>query len=141
VSPLPNARAIPTGWSAHHAPVAVGGMNGRCRIYDPATTTIGWDEVNEVPTVVAGDPAHDGPCRIEPRLSARDIIQADDEQTTREYLVQVEMDAPAIHEGWELVPYQCINDARLNGITLRVDDEELGTERFTRDLFVTRVQG
>jgi hypothetical protein len=138
--PLPNARAIPRGWSAHHAPVAVGGMNGSCAIYDPATTSTGWDAATESVTITRGAAIYDGPCRIEARLSARDLVQADDEQVARQYLVQLTMDAPAISEGWELVPYACINDARLNGQVMRVDTEELGTERFTRDIFVTRVE-
>lgn len=138
--PLPAARVIPTGWSQHHAPVPMGAMNGSCRIYDPATAVPGWDAGTESNTLTRGTPIYDGPCRIEARLSAADAVQADDEQVARQYLVQLDIAAPAIAEGWELIPYACINDARLDGIILRVDDEELGTERFTRDLFVTRVQ-
>lgn len=141
MSPLANARTIPAGWSRHHAPVAEGAMNGRCRIFDPADDTTGWDAVNERPTLTHGAAVYDGPCRIEARLSANDVVQADDQETARDYLVQLVWDAAPIEEGWVLVPYECINDARLDGAVLRVDTEEVGTERFARDIFVTRVEG
>lgn len=140
MSPLPNTRAIPTGWSRHHAGAAAGGMNGSCRIYDPALATTGWDPASESATADRGTPAYDGRCRIEPMLSANDVLQADDQETTRAYLVQIAFDAPHVEKDWVLVPYDVINDAQLDGAELVIDDVQYGTERFTRDLVATQTQ-
>lgn len=138
--PFPATKVIPEAWSQHHAPVAVGGMNGKCRIYDPATATLGWDEVNEKTTVTAGEPVYDGRCRIEARFQAGQVVQGDDAESPREYLIELEWDAAPINPDFQLVPYECINDSRLNGETLTISDEEVGTERFSRAVFATRVQ-
>jgi hypothetical protein len=140
MSPLPNTRVIPTGWSAHHAPVAAGGMNGLVRIYDPATATTGWDPVNEAATLDRGTPTYDGPARIEAMLSATDAVQADDQETTRSYLVQILFDAAQVEKDWVLIPYGCINDPQLDGTVMTVDDAQMGTERFTRDLVASHTQ-
>ena len=140
MAPLPNARAIPLGWSQHHAPVAAGGMNGRCRIYDPATATKGWDGPTESVTLTRGTPVYDDVCRIEPALTADSVVQADDAQTVREYLVQILFDAAPVEPDWVLIPYQCINDAQLDGQVLTVGDVQQGTERFTRDLMCSHTQ-
>lgn len=140
MSPLPNTRVIPTGWSQAHAPVAEGGMNGRCRIYDPATATTGWDAPTESATLDRGEAVYDGPCRVEPALSASDVLQADDAETVRGYLVQILFDAAAVEKDWVLIPYDVVNDAHLDGEVLTVDDVQLGTERFTRDLICSHTQ-
>lgn len=140
MSPLRNARVIPGAWSAHHAAAAAGGMNGRCRIYDPATATTGWDAATESATSDGGAPVYDGPCRIEPALSAREVLQADEQETTRTYLVQILFDAAHVEKDWRLVPYEVTNDPELNDVGMTIDDVELGTERFTRDLIVSHTQ-
>lgn len=138
--PLANTRVVPVGWSRAHTPVAAGGMNGRCRIYDPATATPGWDAPTESATLTRGEAAYDGPCRIEPALSATDVLQADDAETVRGYLVQILFDAESVEKDWVLIPYDVVNDARLDGQVLTVDDVQLGTERFTRDLICSHTQ-
>jgi hypothetical protein len=138
--PLANTRAIPTGWSQHHAPVAAGGMNGSCRIYDPATATTTWNPATESNDFTRGTAVYDGPCRIEPTLSATDVVQADDAETVRGYLVQILFDADPVEKDWVLVPYDVTNDTQLNGQVLTVDDVQLGTERFTRDLICSHTQ-
>lgn len=142
MSPLPNTRTVPTGWSQHHTAAAAGGMNGCCRIYNPATATTGWNATTESATLARSTPVYDGPCRIEAALTADTAVQADDAQTVRSYLVQVLFDAAPIEAdaGWVLIPYACTNDAQLDGLVLAVDDVQFGTERFTRDLMCSHTQ-
>ena len=141
MSPLPGTKVIPTGWSRHHAPVAAGGMNAKCRIYDPALQVKGWDSATESTTLDRGTPVYDGPCRIQALNNAQSTPQADEQVNHRSYLVQLLFDAPAIGEGWTVVPYDVINDtAGLNGQVLIVEDPQEGSERFTRDLICTHVQ-
>ena len=73
-------------------------------------------------------------------LSARETVQADDQETVRGYLVQVQFATDGLEQGWTLIPYACFNDADLNDATLIVDDVQLGTERFTRDLICSHTQ-
>ena len=141
MSPLPGTKVIPPGWSRHHAPVAAGGMNAKCRIYDPALQVRGWDSVTESATLDRGTPVYDGPCRIQALSDARSIPQADEQVAHRSYLVQLLFDAPAIRQGWTVEPYDVINDmAGLNNQVLIVEDPQEGSERFTRDLSCTHIQ-
>lgn len=141
MSPLSGTKAIPTGWSRHHAPVAAGGMNAKCRIYDPALQVRGWDPVTESATLNRGAPVYDNLCRIQALNDARSTPQADEQVTHRSYLVQLLFDAPAIGQGWTVVPYDVINDtAGIHDQELIVEDPQEGSERFTRDLVCTHVQ-
>lgn len=133
--PFPNTRVVPAGWSQHHARTAAGGMNGRCRIYDPATATPGWDNATESATLDWGTPVYDGPCRIQIQRGARTLVQGDEQIERVTYLVQLAFSAPVLATGWALVPYDCVNDSQLvAGQPLYITDTQLGTERFTRDL-------
>lgn len=141
MSPLPGTKVIPTGWSRHHAPVAAGGMNAKCRIYDPALQVRGWDPATESATLNRGIPVYDNLCRIQALNDARSTPQADEQVNHRSYLVQLLFDAPAIGEGWAVEPYDVINDtADLHDQVLIVEDPQEGSERFTRDLICTHVQ-
>lgn len=137
MSPLSGTRVIDPGWSRHHAPVAAGGMNAKCRIYDPAQDTTGWDEASESTTRTHGPAKYDGPCRIQALNDARSTPQADEQVAVRQYLVQLDFDTAAPREGFLLVPYDVINDTSLAGRELHVEDPQLGSERFTRDLVVS----
>ena len=141
MSPLPGTKVIPTGWSRHHAPVAAGGMNAKCRIYDPALQVKGWDSATESATLNRGTPVYDNLCRIQALNNAQSTPQADEQVTHRSYLVQLLFDAPAIGQGWTVEPYDVINDtAGLHDQALIVEDPQEGSERFTRDLICTHVQ-
>ncbi|MGG5257463.1 DUF6093 family protein [Phycicoccus avicenniae] len=137
MSPLPNTRVVPADWSRHHARAAAGGMNGRCRIYDPTTETTGWDDATESRTLERGLPVYADACRIQALVDVRTEVQADEEVGRRRYLVQLLFDAPPLEKGWVLVPYGCTNDPQLEGAELVIDDIQLGTERFTRDIACT----
>ena len=141
MSPLPGTKVTPTGWSRHHAPVAAGGMNAKCRIYDPALQVKGWDSATESATLNRGTPVYDNLCRIQALNNAQSTPQADEQVAHRSYLVQLLFDAPAIGQGWTVEPYDVINDtAGLNGQALIVEDPQEGSERFTRDLICTHIQ-
>lgn len=136
MSPLRGGRVIPSGWSRHHAPTARGGMTGRCRIYNPDNDIRGFNPAAGVGTLTRGVPVYDGPCRIDGLPSAsRTTIQADDAETAHRFLVQIDLDAPVIGAGWEVVLYAQADDALgLVDVTLTVTEDLLGTENFTRDL-------
>ena len=138
--PLPGTRVVPTGWSKHHAPTAAGGMYARCRIYDPALDTRGWNEETESVTLQRGAPVYDGPCRIQAVQSAGQALQADEAVTHRDYLVQLVMDAPHLEDGWPVEPYDVVNDGELEQAQLLIVETQLGSERFTRDLICSHNQ-
>jgi len=140
VSPLPGSKVIPLRWSRYHALVAVGGMNAKCRIYNPDLDESGWDAATESGTLQRGAAVYDGPCRIQAVRSEAGTVQADESVTSRQYLVQVLFEAPDVEEKWQVVPYAVINDAHLEGIPLTVNDVQHGSERFTRDLVCTHNQ-
>lgn len=129
--PLPNASVIPAGWSAHHAPVAAGGMNATVTIgsrgepqYDPDTdaTTTPWTE------------DYTGPARIQALNDARRTDVAGEQVSGRAYLVQILFNAARITPGMRVHVTAASNDPHLAGEDLWVVDPQLGSERFTRDL-------
>ncbi|CAN7195816.1 DUF6093 family protein [Knoellia sp. LjRoot47] len=134
MSPLPGTRAIPAGWSAHHAPVAEGALNGAGTVYDPDLRTTGWDDATESPTVVEGAPLYDGPLGIMSTQSEQTAQQAGDVVRTREYLVRFAADCPWLREGLLVKVTNGHADVDLTGRTLTVIDAQLGTERFQRDV-------
>ena len=132
--PLPGTRVIPAGWSAHHAPVAAGAMNAKAQVLDPELRTKGWDDDTESPTVVDGPPLYDGPCAVMSVQSDATTLQADEQVSTREYLVRFPYAVPWLREGLEVKFAEAINDPGLVGRTMRVRDAQLGSERFQRDV-------
>ena len=142
MTPLPGTKTVPTGWSRHHTTAAAGGMNAKCRIYNPDDDTTSWDDTTESRTTVRGAPIYDGPCRIQTIMPGRVAAapQADEVVQFRDYLIQLTFNAPAIAEGWVVEPYEVINDPALNGASMTVASPQEGSERFTRDLLCRHVQ-
>ena len=130
---------IPTGWSQHHAPVAAGGMNAHVVIRDPAEATQGeWDTETGTRPYVPGPAHYDGPARIQELNDAHEATQADQDVTTRTYLIQLLFDAPHIEQGWQVTVTEAENDTDLIAWTtdrpLVIADVQHGSERFTRDI-------
>lgn len=133
--PFPTAHVIDPRWSTHHQGVAVRAMNATCTIgvptgpavYDPATDdtaqSYGVDYV--------------GPCRVQPSLGAAGASNvAGQDLTGRSYLVQLAAQGQTadIAPGARCRILTAANDAQLVGQDLWVLDEQLASERFTRDL-------
>lgn len=140
--PFDNTRVIPEDWSTHHAPVAAGGMNALCQIFDPAGYARGWDEGTEQSTIVRGAPAYDGPCRVQQLNQADGGEQAAQiDVTTHEYLVQLQYVTAHLEQGWDVVVTSAVNDADLVAWTaarpMVISDFQHGSERFTRDIVCT----
>ena len=136
MSPLPNTRVTPLGWSQHHAPVAAGGMNATVTIgntrtgttYDPATDETS-DEWSTDYTA--------GPARVQAVNQAAPGDHAGQPVTGRTYLVQLDMrhtGADVIVPGARVTVVDAVNDAQLVDQHLWVVDVQRGSERFTRDL-------
>lgn len=152
MSPFPSSRAVPEGWSRHHAPVASGGMNAACFITDPARSTPGgWNDdtgTYDPPTphyVVPAPEGADGwPCRVQALQSDQDTEQAGQTSTVRPYLVQLDdpdlATLPDLEVGYLVQIVACRNDPHLVGLALTVRDVQHGSERFTRDLIVDHNQ-
>jgi hypothetical protein len=136
VSPLANTRVIPTGWSAHHAPVAAGGMNATVTIGNTRTGTEHDPETDD--TVDTWSTEYDtGPARIQVINQAEQADAAGQQVTGRTYLVQLDKNhdgADEITPGARVVVDAAVNDAQLVAQVLWVVDVQMGSERFTRDL-------
>jgi len=129
--PFPGTRVIPADWSAHHAPVAVGGMNATvtCGVqtgtrYDP--------DLDD--TVATWSTDYDGPARVQALNDAGQYPAAGQQIAGRAYLVQLQFAAADVIPGARVKVTACRNDAQLAGQDLWVVDVQLGSERFTRDL-------
>ncbi len=132
--PFPGTRTIPKDWSAHHAPVAAGAMNGTATVHDPDVVTTGWDPETESPTAAQGAPLYDGPVAVMANQQERATVQAGDTVRTREYLVRFPVACPWLREGLTVTITDGHADPSLTGRVLRVTDAQLGTERFQRDV-------
>ncbi|MCT1368404.1 DUF6093 family protein [Rothia sp. p3-SID1597] len=92
MAPLRSSRVIPTGWAAHHQPVATGTMTAVCRI---------WDRVVGPPVGLDGPgpdmlTARNVPCRVQELKSAGEgsAVPAGQEVTERRYLITVPVKTP-----------------------------------------------
>lgn len=139
--PFDTTRVIHPDWSKHHAPVAAGGMNATVVIRNPAEATTGYDETTDQQTSIPGPAHYDGPARVQELNDSHDAAQADQQVTTRTYLLQLLFDAPQLEQGWHVEVTACANDTNLVARTadrpMVVTDVQSGSERFTRDLVAT----
>jgi hypothetical protein len=135
--PFPGTKVIPTGWSAHHQPVAAGGMNAEVTIgtrgdtaYDPDTDS----------TIASWSQEYAGPARIQALTQAEVHDLAGQAVVGRPYLVQLDArkaGADKVTSGMRTHVTVAVNDAQMVGDNLWVVDVQMGSERFTRDLVCT----
>lgn len=132
--PRPGSRVIPTGWSAHHRPVAEGTMTGACTIRDPAQDTQGEfdDETGTYPTVPA-DPYYTGVCRAQQQKQPQVATTGEQRVSTHDYLVTVPASVAGVKLG-HIVTVTSAVDPSLIGRPLKVVDVMRGTEMWERDL-------
>lgn len=136
MSPLPNTRAVPAGWSQHHVPVARGGMNATVTVGNTRTGTTHNPETDD--TVSTWSSEYDaGPARVQALNEATQGDAAGQQVSGRSYLVQLASDHPGADEiapGARVLIEAAANDGQMVGQELWVVDVQMGSERFTRDL-------
>lgn len=131
--PLPNHKAIPDGWSAHHAPVVRGTMTATGVITLPASAgDATFDEtagrtIPAQPTVIY-DP---GPMRVQ-RLSnatSRQVEVGGRTVTVRTYQISLPLDGPLIDVpgGAIVIVTECDDDPTLIGRPLHVQEAPPGS--------------
>lgn len=139
--PLDNTTVIPAAWSTHHAATAAGAMNATVQIHNPAAATSVWNPATESQDSTPGPAVYDGPARVQEYMRATLTEQTSQSVAQRRYRIQLQADAPHIEEGWTVTVTACANDAELVSWTaaraLTIEDVQMGSERFTRDLVTT----
>jgi hypothetical protein len=134
--PFASTRVIPTGWQAHHAPVATATHTGTCTI-TAGSTGAGWGPTSG-DTPGTATPVHTGACRVEDlsrSVSPRDV--AGQAVAPYPYLVAIAIDAPAIPDGARVHVDTYPDDPRLVGRDLIVVSSSYGDGRFERVLGCT----
>ena len=139
--PFDTTRVIGGDWSAHHQPVAAGGMNAHIQIRNPQAATYGFDEFTESRMMIPGPVIYDGPARVQQFMRAERREQADADVSQRTYLIQYDAAGAAAEPGWTITVTAAPNDAALVAFTttrpMVIDDVMYGSERFTRDVRAT----
>lgn len=137
MSPLPNTKVVPAGWSRHHAKAAQGGQNAQVRVHDPSRDTPGaFDPATGTRAAATPFWLTTAPvtARVQEIRSATQANLAQEAVAVRDYLIQLPMDHPAVQIGNVVVTTACVNDPSLLAVDLVVQDVQYGSERFTRDL-------
>lgn len=135
---------IPADWAAHHRPVAEGTMTGTCEIRHPGGTT-SFDPATGTRDTVPHPPHHTGPARLQARPAETSAGVAGEQQiTTYEYLVVVDLDGSADTKVGDLVTVTAVDDngdAALVGQMLTVTGVSSGSLAWERDLICSDYQG
>lgn len=129
--PFPDARIIPTGWSAHHRPAMKTAMNATVTIGRNAGATHS-DLTDD--TTTTWDTVHAGPARVQQLGGTAPTNAAGQALTGHAYLVQVEHPAPDVAPGMRVHVTAAANDPDLADAVLWVVDRMRGSEAWTRDL-------
>lgn len=135
--PLPNTSVIPTGWDAHHRPVAQGAQTstGRVRRYSSDgvyNETTGETDYPD-PVDIYGTEAEPAAMRIV-RDGPETVRQIGDRQViVRNYIVALPADAPEIQIRDEVV-VATASDPRFADKSLWVHDIRYGSQVWERDL-------
>ncbi|WP_426566384.1 DUF6093 family protein [Angustibacter sp. McL0619] len=139
--PFPSTRVIPAGWSKHHQVVAAGGMNATVQLLEPSADGGDFDPDTGDTSDAEPTTRWTGRARIQVVTGeGRTVDQAEQMVTFRGYLVQLDesdSNSPVpddVAVGWLVKVTAALNDVRLAGRSLIVDDVQSGSERFTRDL-------
>lgn len=137
--PFPTTKVIHPRWSAHHQPVAEGGMTCRLHISVPGAgpSTFDWttgETTSPDPDVLYPLPGQPGIGRVQADFRAQDTEQGEQSTSVRRYLVAIPADAPAIPYAAVVTIDACDNDAQLVGRRFFVHDVTVASERFERDL-------
>lgn len=140
--PLPNTRVIPEGWSAHHRPVAEGGMTATVQVRHPGGTPGEFDPVTGTRPNVPHAPHHTGQARIQvaPVFGGGEAVAGGQEITTVAYLVAIELDGSDECKVDDLVKVTAVDDngdPALVGRTLTVTGVARGSLAWERDLVCT----
>lgn len=133
---MPNARLVPEGWEAHHAPVAEGGMTAECVVTRPASSagTPTFDEEAGRTTYPAQPKIYTGPCRVQRAAltGANADVIGDRPQPLRSYVVSTPLAAPLLQVN-DVVTLTTAVDPVMAGRRMRVEDVRGGSIVWQRD--------
>lgn len=138
MSPLPNTRVIPTGWSAHHRPVVEGTWTGTCTIRRPGVVKGDFDEETLTYESTPHDPHYTGKCRVQVQpIFSGDREAAGQKVTVAGYLVAVDLatsDQTKVDDVVKVTGIDDNGDPTLVGRELTVSGVARGTLAWERDL-------
>lgn len=135
--PLPGTRVIPIDWSEHHRPTAELTMTSECEITRRSGSgTTGTDGTWMPPATTV---IYSGICRVV-RESSEELnpIQGERRLTTRQYDVQIKVDAGVILIGDVLTITS--GNAQVLGKSFRVESVDVASEEWSQDLIVTEFE-
>lgn len=135
--PFDTTRVIHPDWSSHHRAAAEQTMTARVRIDRPDDSGDDWTP-DGITTPPAGDPLWTGPARVQALASQmHEAVTAGQEVTTRDYLIALPADVPAIAVGdhGDLVTVtDCPDDPQLVDRVMRFVDIQHGSVLWQRNL-------
>lgn len=131
----PGTPVIPANWEAGHRVVVEKTLRGTASLRVPGTVQT-WNPVTEQNDLTPHEPYATPGCRVQAlRGESRRVVVAEDLEVVADYLIVIPADiTPA---GTDLVTVTGTGDALLDGRVFEIQQVELGTERFERDLFCT----
>lgn len=133
--PRPGSQVIPTGWEAHHSPVAEAVMTAACVITRlTSTVPVPYDQGTGRSTYSTPPTIYSGACRVQRSARIGMVGQVGETPTTvRRYMVGIPLAADPIQVN-DLVTVTDATDSALVGLRLRVTDVTGGSLVWERDL-------
>lgn len=132
--PLPKTKVIPSGWSAHHRPVANGTMTAKIRFTRITDGPAPWPPP-ETPTPVPV--LWEGICRLQELKRTNNAVAAEQPVYLRDYLVTVPITGTpkfVAGERGDLGEVIECEDPQFLGRKIRVTDIQHGSLMWERDL-------
>ena len=137
---LPGTRVVPTGWAAHHRPVANSTMTGLCKVTGPAGPP-DWDTGQATPGELLAERV---PCRVQQLTGENEAEAAGQDVNARDYLVTLPLHLVPTLTVTDNAPWVTITgyqpgheqdgDPHLVGRRLKVLSVQHGTLLWERDL-------
>lgn len=131
----PGTAVIPQYWEDGHRPVVEKTLRGTAALRVPGTVQT-WNNTTQQNDLTPHEPYATVGARVQAlRGESRRIVVAEDLEVVADYLIVIPGDVnPATTD---LVTVSGTDDALLDGRVFQIQQVELGTERFERDLFCT----
>lgn len=138
MSPLPNTKVIPDGWSAHHRPIVAQTFGAAVSIRRPGGTAGDFNETTGVREYTLADPHYVGGARIQVQpIMGGDLNAGEQRVTVVGYLVVVDRDTSTDAQVDDVVLIDNVDDngdPAMIGRELRVSGVAIGSLAWERDL-------
>lgn len=132
---MPRGSVIPTGWAAHHQPVAESTMTGYCRIYAPDTQVYDPNQRMDVPSF--GLIRWEGMARVQQHNFESTYRIGAMEVRSRAYLLAVPANVNNVNI-YDVARFEAAGDGAL--IEMLIVSVMKGSERFQRDMIALDIQ-